>query len=309
MATLNRNTANSFTIKSRKHRNTTLVPQGPLLLYAYSQIYNCRVYLFSSRAIPTIIHPAFNSSKEIDTKIIAVLQRSDSFTTEWFALDLNATNKQSEKKPENVERKKPEIFDNNITVPAARLRKVDDKKPRQPAPKNKTELDEEISKYLREEVQTMYHKKWMSISAKHQGKSGRLEAFSKEVSSKSLPTGVANIIQAKIEWNIRNNKYADFESKDIPECRVWVQQRINKLKKENFTVDQLKASFIEEVQRDNDVPIPSTFALLENDASNEEEEVDEIEANEDEYRAISRTLAKVIRPEFNYDLFLKTLEE
>lgn len=293
---LNRKVANPFVMKSKNHPNTTIELQGLLLLYACSQIYDCRIYIFSSRARPKVIYPTSKPKAKETSKSIAILQHCNMLNTQWSVLDVKPVKGKNKKEPDNT----GDLF------PAARRRETDEKKPRKPRTKDKSALDDEVLKYLKDEVKKIYHKKWISFSAKRQGKSNNVEAFSNTITTKSLPTGVANIVQTKIEWNIRNNEYTDFKPEDIPTSRLWVQQRINKLKQERFTIDELKASFIKVIAEER-AALPTTSTSLENLNDEKEENVEELDG--DEHRMISRTLSRVIREDVDFGFVLKTLEE
>lgn len=70
--------------------------------------------------------------------------------------------------------------------------------------------------YWRKKSSLCTKKKWSSFKAKQKNKPNMIEKFSESLSRKSLPTGAANIIQAKLEQKIKSNHFADFTDSDIP---------------------------------------------------------------------------------------------
>ncbi|KAI7887289.1 uncharacterized protein EV154DRAFT_573810 [Mucor mucedo] len=165
---LNNGADNPFIIKSKKYDGKIVVPKGNLLLYACSRIYNCRIYLFSSRAKPIVIHPPSNSQLDkTNVSNIAIFKYCDSFITEWFSLELR-------KKP-GVYVKKSSNIVNTTTTLAAEKRQVSEKKPRQAYTKIGNDLDDEILCLLEEEVKFQYRKKWSSYQTKQKNKSNMIQ--------------------------------------------------------------------------------------------------------------------------------------
>ncbi|KAG2199111.1 hypothetical protein INT47_005115 [Mucor saturninus] len=191
---------------------------NPFIIKSKNRIYNCRIYLFSSRAKPIVIHPPSNSQLDkTNVSNIAIFKYCDSFITEWFSLELR-------KKP-GVYVKKPSNVVSTTTTLAAEKRQVGEKKPRQAYTKIGNDLDDQILCLLEEEVKFLYRKKWSSYQTKQKNKSNMIQKFSESLSRKSLPTGAATVIKAKLEQKIKSNQFDTFKEADIPASGLWVQQK------------------------------------------------------------------------------------
>ncbi|KAG2207981.1 hypothetical protein INT47_010965 [Mucor saturninus] len=144
-----------------------------------------------------------------------------------------------------------------------------------------------------------------------------IEKFSESLSRKSLPTGAANILQAKPEQKIKSNHFADFTYSNIPPSGVWVQQKINRLKQQNkFIIEGFVNNFIANItehQQSLELKAESSssnsFSSLNSDQTNAEILIDTEDSAEKDYRTVSRSLKRVIHIDFDYNSFLRHMEE
>ncbi|KAG2213379.1 hypothetical protein INT47_009052 [Mucor saturninus] len=216
---------------------------NPFIIESKNRIYNCRIYLFSSRAKPIVIHPPSNSQLDkTNVSNIAIFKYCDSFITEWFSLELR-------KKPGVYVKKPSNVVSTTTTTLAAEKIQVGEKKPRQAYTKIGNDLDDEILCLLEEEVKFLSRKKWSSYQTKQKKKkSNMIQNFSESLSRISLPTGAAIVIKVKLEQKIKSNQFDTFKEADIPASGLWVEQKINRLKQQGkFTVDGFINNFIAEI--------------------------------------------------------------
>ncbi|KAI7896166.1 uncharacterized protein EV154DRAFT_476891 [Mucor mucedo] len=144
-----------------------------------------------------------------------------------------------------------------------------------------------------------------------------IEKFSESLSRKSLPTGAANIIQAKLEQKIKSNHFSDFKESAVPPSGVWVQQKTNRLKQQNkFTIEGFINNFIanitehkQSVELEAESSSSTSFSSLKSDQTDTEILIDTEDSAEKDYRTVSRSLKSVIHKDFDYNSFLRHIEE
>ncbi|KAI7886892.1 uncharacterized protein EV154DRAFT_605614 [Mucor mucedo] len=142
-------------------------------------------------------------------------------------------------------------------------------------------LDEMIVNLLKEEVQSMYDKKWRQFFIKNSntassssGESSLLNRFGATLSKKQLPTGVVPLVKQKIELMLHNNEVEGMSGGDIPKSAMWLYNKIQHFKEQNLiNIHDLANNFLERVEHNTKIII-----------------------------TVGKTLKSVINSKFDYDI-------
>ena len=315
---LNSPNAKVVSMHSNAYASVSINVKGRLLLYAICQLYRCRIMLFSTRSKAVIIHPS-NTDQSDQIPCFYILQHKDSYIHETTYFFLKST-KTPVPNPTGLQ-----VQNQNSPTKVAIKREAGEKKAKKDRHKLGKKLDEMIVNLLKEEVQSMYDKKWRQFLIKNSntassssGESSLLNRFGATLSKKQLPTGVVPLVKQKIELMLHNNEVEGMSGGDIPKSAMWLYNKIQHFKEQNLiNIHDLANNFLERVEHNtnNNVNNQSSSRNISDQESTEEKVMIKAADTEEEkkkkdtgYRTVGKTLKSVINSKFDYDILRERLD-
>lgn len=295
---LNKKVESNIKMTSSMHPNVAVTPKDDLLVFAFCQVYKCRIFLFSSRAKPEIVTPNDNHDSAAIPSF-AVLKHCNSFIgkTTWYELKFNNNLKDRSRVDETLATEDT-LF--------AQKRGAEESKPRLKKHVLGSSVDGQILQLLREEVFSIFDKRWLAFVKKHTNLTNEetISSFLSTLPAKSLPNGVVPIVKAKIEKMMRDNEIPG----SVPQSPMWVHKRIETMKKKNEVSIE---GFINDFATNLDVskvrpPIQVAEHADQDAGGNTGEDAagevsEDFEVDKDDFRVVGRTLKRVINNHVPHD--------